>query len=242
MSMAAVNVFVPLLASVRLKKGCPAELILCEGPLNVTVPPLAVNVPLLLHDPATLIGWLAPTSSVELIVSAPVTSNCPASVLVPEPAKITLLKACAFGLRLWLLPLNATVPLLAVNVPALLHVPETFMVALGALKVVPEFIVKFPNCVPSIDVPPIMVVPVLEKVTIPVDAIENPPPLAVKFAPTIVTLNVLASKVPLFRAKSPLTVIVLSSTTFPATVRLFRAVPLEGNSRLVVKFPLYATL
>ena len=55
MVMGFARVLVPELDKVRLKKDCPLALMLWPAPSKITVPPPAMKVPLLAHDPATLI-------------------------------------------------------------------------------------------------------------------------------------------------------------------------------------------
>ena len=133
--------------------------------------------------------------------------------------------------------MNVTLPVLAVNVPPFVHVPEMLILALGALNVAPELIVRFENWVPAIVDPVIRVVPDRENVT--VAFVVNDPPFTVKLAPAMATVKELALSVPLLTFRSPLIVMFLSRVTLPAaTVKLFKTDELEGSSRLVVRFPL----
>ena len=165
------------------------------------------------------------------------TSNAPCNVFVPEPPKTTSKNAWPLGFRFWLAPLKVTEPEFAVKVPLLVHVPDTLILALGALRVAPELMTKIPNCVPATVDPPNVVVPDLENVTVLAALIVNAPPLIVKLAPAIVTLRVFASSVPLLMLKVPFTVMALLKVTFPPTVRLFSADDVVGNSLAVVKVP-----
>ena len=166
------------------------------------------------------------------MVSVPLASRVPCRVLVPVPAKVTLLNGWPAGSIFWLAPLKVTVPALGVKVPWLFQVPDTLRLALGALTVVPLLMVRLPNWVPSIEVPPMVSVPLVPSVTVLAALIVKLPPLAVQLLPFMVKLLVPASRVPLFRVRSPLTVIALPKLTDPetVTVRLAKAVLDEGNS------------
>ena len=113
-------------------------------PLKVTVPLFAVKVPALDQLPATFIFAVGAVSVLDTAISR-------------------LLNELVLPPLIAVVPLNVTVPLFALKVPALAQLPLTFMFALGAVKLLDEAMLMLLK--ESVPAPLIAVVP--SKVTVP---------------------------------------------------------------------------
>ena len=114
-------------------------------PLKVTVPLFAVKVPALDQLPATFIFAVGAVSVLDTAISR-------------------LLNELVLPPLIAVVPLKFTVPPLAVKVPALAQLPETFNVLVGAVNVPDEMLTLVVLTVPPapVNVPPLMVKPPLK--------------------------------------------------------------------------------
>jgi hypothetical protein len=127
-------------------------------------------------------------------------------------------------------------PLLKVEVPFKFRSPVMLIFPEGRVIVDPLFVVTFEKLI--VPVPPIVVVP--PKETMPVPPKNVPPLFTVQLDPFMVRLLDPEENVPPDKRTFPLIVIpLLARETVPllATVRLFKAVAVVGNSRPVLPDP-----
>ena len=150
-------------------------------PLNVTVPPLAVNVPESDQFPATFMLAAGAVRAPEMVILL--------NELVLEPLMAVV-------------PLNTTVPLLFVNTPESAKLPETFIVPLGAIRVPDEIFTFEVVTVPDepVNVPPLTVNPPLN-VCVAVEALYVPPDTVV--SPVTAVVCPLALYVPPLKVNAP---------------------------------------
>jgi len=196
----------------RLSKEFVLAPLIVVVPLNVTVPPLAVKVPALTQSPAIFIFAAGAVN----VLKAAISRLLNEFVLAPVTAVV---------------PSNVTVPLFALKVPALTQLPETFMFALGAVKILEAAMSRLLK--EFVLAPVIAVIP--SNVTIPPFALKAPalsqPPLTFMFAAGAVSvldeamlillkesvLTPVIAVVPLKVTVPPLALKVPALTQLPAT-------------------------